>query len=202
MVSNYKPVPRKPCELCGHLIPASSKYSVCKTTPECRVEYRRQRYTSTEANVYQPVERIPCEVCERPIPAGSKTGVCQKTPACKREYAKRFNQRYPLWSTYQGIITRTTRPEDDSYVNYGGRGIKMYEPWVEDYKAFQAWMDENLGPRPPGKTLDRIDNDGGYEPGNLQWATPLEQAANTRRLPSAINRLRQQLRDAGLEPCC
>lgn len=56
----------------------------------------------------------------------------------------------------------------------------MYEPWVNDLQAFSSYITSTLGDRPQGMTLDRIDNDQGYQPGNLRWATKLEQVRNRR----------------------
>ena len=77
-------------------------------------------------------------------------------------------------------MRRCYNPASKDYRNYGARGIGVCEDW-RDVRNFIAWLDSNLGPCPQGKSLDRIDNDGNYEPGNLRWATRSEQVRNSRR---------------------
>jgi hypothetical protein len=75
------------------------------------------------------------------------------------------------------MLSRCYSPSHRAYKNYGGRGIRVYQPW-RDFDTFFA----DVGPCPgPGLSLDRIDNDGDYEPGNVRWATPREQSLNTRK---------------------
>jgi hypothetical protein len=85
--------------------------------------------------------------------------------------------RYRLWQSIKG---KCLRPSQKDYRYYGGRGIRMHEAWVNDFPAFAAYLDEALGIRPEGYSLDRVDNDGHYEPGNLRWATRREQTLNRR----------------------
>lgn len=82
---------------------------------------------------------------------------------------------YRLW---QGIKQRCNNPEHPKYADYGGRGIRIHDPWAQDFRAFA----EGVGlPPTPQHSLDRYpNNDGNYEPGNVRWATKWEQANNRR----------------------
>lgn len=87
-----------------------------------------------------------------------------------------------LYETWEGIKRRCYSPTRRDYSYYGGRGITMYPRWVGDFAAFRDWILANLGPRPKGMSIDRIDNDGNYEPGNVRWATQSQQIKNRRFL--------------------
>ena len=67
--------------------------------------------------------------------------------------------------------------------HYGLRGITVCEEW-HDPKVFLDYLESNLGPCPSGYSIDRIDNDGNYEPGNIRWASPSVQVQNQRRWKS------------------
>lgn len=90
----------------------------------------------------------------------------------------KVGNHHPLYRTWVQMRRRCNSPDHKSYKHYGARGIKVCERW-QRFENFLA----DVGERPKGKTLDRIDNDGNYEPGNVRWATTKEQAANKRVPP-------------------
>jgi hypothetical protein len=82
-----------------------------------------------------------------------------------------------LKQIWRGMIQRCENPQAQAWRHYGGRGISVCKRWRESFEAFKA----DMGPRPsPAHTVDRANNDSHYEPGNCRWATPVEQARNTR----------------------
>ena len=85
----------------------------------------------------------------------------------------KFKQKYPLYSTWRGMINRCSNTTDPNYKNYGGRGITVCDRWSV-YKYFE----EDMGICPPFTSLDRIDNNKGYSPENCKWSTQKEKCSN------------------------
>lgn len=85
----------------------------------------------------------------------------------------------PEYCIWKEMLRRCRDPKRPGYENYGGRGIKVCPEWEKSFEAFFS----HIGPRPaPNLSLDRIHNDGNYEPGNVRWATRRTQRLNSRRI--------------------
>lgn len=91
------------------------------------------------------------------------------------KHGLRYTPEYTAWDHMK---RRCYNPKTNNYSAYGGRGIKVCEEWLSSFESFY----NDMGKKPSSKhSLDRIDNDGNYEPKNCWWATAVEQTRNTRR---------------------
>jgi len=120
--------------------------------------------------------------------SGGKAGV-------GRPYSGGRIARHPLYSKWSSIKQRCYNLKNKDYKNYGGRGIKMYSDWINNFESFRLYIEINIGKKEEGYTLDRIDNNGNYEPGNLRWASCKQQTRN-RRVTNCNSDLAKELRDS------
>lgn len=90
-------------------------------------------------------------------------------------------RQHPLYSTWSGIIQRCTDQNCEAFSDYGKRGIKLCDEWRHNFKEFHDYVSRLPQYGEPGMTLDRINNDGNYEPGNVRWASRRTQRLNSRQ---------------------
>lgn len=135
-----------------------------------RIAYRRNRIIHWECK---------CDCGKMSTPSGrnlvrglTKSCGCNKYGHNNLRHGLSNTAEYRAWKSMKG---RCCNPLDKRYHRYGGRGICLAPEWLDDFEAFLS----DVGPRPsPKHSIDRIDNDGHYEPGNVKWSTPVEQNRN------------------------
>jgi hypothetical protein len=187
-----------------------------KTAPYMRAGEQHARWTLLE-DAFYAMEKVRCR-CEcgtekAAVAQAIRRGMSRSCGCFRAERAKELRTthglaEHPLYSTWYLMVRRCTSPKDRVWADYGGRGITVCGRWLgpEGLSNFIA----DVGPKPtPKHEIDRINNNGDYQPDNCAWVTRAEQLRNTRpkvhnkQLAAAVaerDRLRQLVRDLGGDP--
>lgn len=128
----------------------------------------------------QPSVSARCECGTDVLISIGQWGITRSCGCLRRETTIKRSTKHGMagtseYDTWSAMVQRTTNPKNARYADYGERGIGICERWL-DFANFYA----DMGPRPEGRSLDRIDNDLGYSPENCRWATWVEQRGNQR----------------------
>lgn len=115
------------------------------------------------------------DVIIKNLKSGQSTGCgCLKRKRLSERNTKHNKRFTKEWRAWQAMKNRCYNKKMIQFKDYGGRGISVCEEWRNNFLAFYT----HVGDAPQGTTLDRIDTNGNYEPGNVRWATTKEQGQN------------------------
>lgn len=98
-----------------------------------------------------------------------------------QKYTRHGKSNTSLYNAWCAMLSRCSSPGNTSYKDYGGRGISVCAEWRDSFETFEFYVAQLPHFGENDYTLDRIDNDGNYEPGNVRWATSIDQHRNFRR---------------------
>lgn len=143
------------------------------------IDITGQRYGRLVVTAMLPNKKCEC-LCDcgnlsTPLRADVRKGHTTTCGCSKEHHGMSGSKEYMIWVS---IIKRCCNPHDKDYERYGGRGITVCDEWRHSFEAFY----KDMGARPDDcQTIDRINNNGNYEPGNCRWTTWKRQNRNTSR---------------------
>ena len=137
---------------------------------------------STGKRQRRVIAQCECGIIKPVLYTYIKSGRSKSCGCVQRNNWKNINTKHLLhntteYSSWCNMKTRCTNIKYKQWKDYGGRGITVCKEWLESFEQFY----KDMGPKPKGTSIDRINNNEGYKPSNCKWATRLEQRKNQRR---------------------
>lgn len=197
----------KPCPR-GH---AAERYTSAGTCTLCAAHHTEIRNDIKHINSRRRITALRAAAKDaglqyyytgRPCRKGHTSARYVGSQDCVECAAMRNNRQrstHPLRSTWYMMVQRCHNEDNSAYEDYGERGISVCARWLDTEYGYDAFV-ADMGPRPEGFSLDRIDNDGNYEPSNCRWADNVTQSRNRRSTKLKGEDVLEvfRLRDAGL----
>lgn len=145
------------------------------------IDISNQRFGRLYTIEFLPKQKWLCSCdCGKRVKVLGHSLTSGHTTSCGCLIRERINKIDPIYNRWRAIISRCTNPNSTNFRYYGKRGIKVCDRW-RTFENFRADIIAQIGPLQDNKlTLDRINNNGNYEPGNIRWATHSEQMRNRR----------------------
>lgn len=120
-------------------------------------------------------------IAESMISGRTKSCGCWQKEWTVAKHTTHGGSKHPLYPTWDRMMARCYNPNDHNFHNYGDRDIRVFQEWKDDPKKFYDYISALPNFAEKNRSLDRIDNNKNYEPGNLRWATQKEQMRNSRK---------------------
>jgi len=131
--------------------------------------------------------RCECGIVFEAIAENVKAGSTTSCGCLRRKPETHGLTKHPYYKKWVAMRLRCTSPKAPSYKDYGARGISVCKQWLDDPTAYITYVGKLVNAGVDGYSIDRIDNDGNYEPGNVKWSTKSEQMTNTRRKAAKLS---------------
>ena len=126
----------------------------------------------------------------------SKSCGCLSVDMARVNFTRHGFNRHPIHRSWESMKQRCYNPNNSRFYVYGGRGIKVCDRWLE---SFENFLEDMFPSWRPGLSIDRINNDGNYEPSNCRWASDKEQAENqqkVRKIKNSLNEIFNSIAEA------